>query len=76
VGTGKVVSAKSVRLSPGVLNCRASFVEPPQPGREIPPVRITLPDGQAVTSGSGDADRALSAHFGRKVRLVRAAPED
>ena len=29
-----------------------------------------------MTSDSGDADRALSAHFGRKVRLVRAAPED
>ena len=39
-------------------------------------MRITLPDGQAVTSDSGDAERALSAHFGRKVRLVRAAPED
>jgi uncharacterized protein len=48
--TGKVVSAKSVRLFPGVLDCRAAYVEPPQPGRDLPPVRITLPDGRSITS--------------------------
>ena len=41
--TGKVASAKSVRLFPDLLNCRASFVEPPQMDRELPPVRIVLP---------------------------------
>ena len=30
--TGKVVSAKSVRLFPGLLGCQAAFVEPPQAG--------------------------------------------
>jgi uncharacterized protein YcbX len=29
-----------------------------------------------VTSGSGDADRVLSEHFGREVTLAHAAPED
>ena len=43
--TGKVVSAKSVRLFPDLFGCRAAFVEPPRAGRELPPVRITLPDG-------------------------------
>lgn len=76
VETGKVVSAKSVRLFPGVLACRATFVEPPRSGRELPPVRIALPDGSHVTSDSGDADRVLSAHFGRGVTLARSAPED
>jgi uncharacterized protein len=74
--TGKVVSAKSVRLFPGVLDCRAAYVEPPQAGRDLPPVRITLPDGQAVTSDAGDVDRVLSAHFRREVTLGRAAPDD
>jgi uncharacterized protein YcbX len=74
--TGKVVSAKSVRLFPDLLDCRAAFVEPPQSGRQAPPVRIALPDGTSVTSGSSDANRVLSAHFRRDVTLARAAPED
>jgi uncharacterized protein YcbX len=74
--TGKVVSAKSVRLFPNLLACRAAFVQPPQTGRELPAVRITLPSGQIVTSDDNDADRLLSAHFGRDVRLARAAPDD
>jgi len=74
--TGKVVSAKSVKLFPDLLACRAAFTEPPQAGREVPPVRIDLPDGTSVTSDSKDVDRALSAHFRRDVKLVRAAPDD
>lgn len=74
--TGKVVSAKSVRLFPDLLNCQATFVEPPRPGGEMPAVRITLPGGSSVTSDSGEADRALSSHFGRKVKLAQTAPED
>jgi uncharacterized protein YcbX len=74
--TGKVVSAKSVRLFPDVLSCRANFVEQPRSGVELPPVRITLTDGNSVTSDSGDVDRVLSAHFGRDVTLARSAPED
>jgi uncharacterized protein YcbX len=74
--TGKVVSAKSVKLFPDLLNCQATFVESPRSGRELPPVRITLPDGQAVTSDSPEVDRTLSAYFGRSVRLARSAPAD
>lgn len=74
--TGKVVSAKSVRLFPNVLSCRAVFVEPPTSGDDLPPVRITLPDGTSLTSDSGDVNRALSAHFGRDVTLARSAPDD
>ena len=74
--TGKVVSAKSVRHFPDLLDCRAEFVEPPQSGRDLPPVRITLPDGTAVRSDSNNVDRTLSAYFRREVRLASAAPED
>ena len=70
--TGDVVSASSARLFPGLLNFRASFVKPPSPGRELPPVRIKMPDGREVTTECGEVDRALSAHFRREVTLARA----
>jgi uncharacterized protein YcbX len=74
--TGKVVSAKSVTLFPGVLDCHARFVEPPQPGRDLPPVRITLPGGPSVMSDAADVNRLLSTHFAREVTLARSAPAD
>jgi uncharacterized protein YcbX len=76
VETGKVVSAKSVRMFPDLLGCRAGFVELPGSSRELPPVRITLPDGTSVTSDSGDVDRVLSTYFRREVTLARSAPDD
>ena len=74
--SGKVVSAKSVRLYPNLFNCKADFVESPQSDRELPPVRITLPDGSTVTSDSNNANQVLSSFFGRDVTLARAAPKD
>jgi hypothetical protein len=74
--SGKVVSAKSVRLFPQVLSCSAAFVESPRAGHALPPVRITLPNGRTVTSDSSEADRTLSAYFRRDVRLARSAPDD
>ena len=74
--TGKVASAKSVRLFPDLFGCRATFVEAPRSGHDLPPVRIALPDGTSVTSDSGGVDGVLSAHFQRDVTLARAAPED
>lgn len=74
--TGKVVSAKSARTFPNLLQCAARFVEPPEPGDEPPPVEIALPDGTLVVSGRPDTDDALSQFFGRQVRLSRSAPED
>jgi len=74
--SGKVVSAKSVREYPNLLACRASFVEPPGFGRELPAVCIELPDGTKVLSDSDNTDRVLSAWFRREVTLARTAPED
>ncbi len=76
VATGKVASAKSVRLFPNILDCQARFVEPPRAGHDLPAVRIVLPDGTAVTSDAGDRDRVLSACFKREVTLARTAPEN
>ena len=74
--TGKVVSAKSVKLFPNLFACRAAYVEAPLDGRELPPVRISLADGSSVTSDSSDVDRVLSRQFGRTVTLARFAPDD
>ena len=74
--TGKVASAKSVKLFPGLLACRAAFVEAPRAKCEMPSVRIDLPNGSSVTSDSSDVDRALSAYFRRDVTLARVAPDD
>ena len=74
--TGKVASAKSVRLFPSLLDCTATFVEAPRPGRDRPPVRISLVDGPTVTSDSPEIDRTLSKYFRREVRLVRSTPGD
>src|SRR5437899_3004750 len=72
-GTGKVASAKHPKLWPDLLACRASFVEPPRPGEELPPARIELADGNAVLSDAPDVDTVLSRFFGRDVELAHAA---
>ena len=74
--TGKVVSAKSVKLFPALLGCQAAFVTPPRADGDLPPVAITLPDGTTVASDAGDADRVLSAFFRRAVRLARMATDN
>src|SRR5437764_219017 len=74
--TGKVVSAKSVRLFPNLLDCKAAFVEPPRRGGDLPPVQILFPDSTTVRSDSVEVDRVLSAYFERNVTLGRTAPDD
>jgi hypothetical protein len=74
--TGKVVSAKSVKLFRDLLNCTAKFVEPPREDGDTPPVQISLPDGTVARSDSAGVDRTLSTYFKRNVALRRSAPED
>ena len=76
VDTGKVVSAKSVKLFPNILNCRAEFLQSPRLSSEPPPVQIVLSEGSTVLSNSPDVDRVLSDHFRRNVTLAKAAPDD
>jgi uncharacterized protein len=40
--TGKVVSAKSVKLFPDILACQAAFVAPSRAEGELPPVPKTI----------------------------------
>lgn len=69
--TGKVASAKNPKKWPKLFDFRASYVEPPQPSRPIPPVRITLPGGTIVVSDDPGIHEVLSRELGCEVRLVR-----
>ena len=72
--TGKVGGAKNPRKWGTFFDFRAAYVEPPAAGAKMSPVRITLPDGTAVTSGQGDLERVLSRAFGRDVAFEEARP--
>lgn len=73
--TGAVASAKNPKKWPNLFFCRASYVEPPSVGRDLPPVRITLPDGTTLTSEDRDINEILSDAIGRRVKFATAAPE-
>jgi hypothetical protein len=62
--TGERIANKRGPTEPALRECRAELLEE---GEGAPPLRITLPDGQAVTGGEIDA--ALSELVGRPVRL-------
>ena len=74
--TGKVASATHPKLWPQLISCRATFVEAPLEGGQLPAIRIELADGTAVRSDAADVDAVLSRFFGRQVALARAAPKD
>ncbi|MFV1964858.1 MAG: MOSC domain-containing protein [Pirellulaceae bacterium] len=71
----KVVSAKNPRKWPRLFEFRAAFVEPPQVGQELPPIRVTLPDGTTALSGQSDLATILSESLGRDVILESKAPD-
>ncbi|HEV8573839.1 MAG TPA: MOSC N-terminal beta barrel domain-containing protein [Dehalococcoidia bacterium] len=73
--TGKVVSAKNPRKWARMFECEAAYVEPPAEGKPLPPVRITLPDGEATTSSDVGFDAALSKFLGRQVNLKATAEQ-
>ncbi len=70
--TGKVASAKNPKKWPNLFSFRAAYIEPPRLGEDIPPVRITLPDGTMVRSEDPGIDKTLSGALGREVKLSRA----
>jgi len=74
VETGKVASAKSPRMWPNILNFSATFVEPPRVGEPLPPIRITLPNGEHIRSDDPTVEEVLSRATGRAVRLISSNP--
>jgi uncharacterized protein len=71
--TGKVASAKNPRKWGKLFDFRAAFIDTPQVVENIPPVRVTFPDGTHIfSSDQDDIDNTLSKVLGREVRLMRA----
>src|SRR5215211_3721724 len=56
---GKVASAKNPRKWPQLFDFRAVFVDAPRLRAQMPPVRITLPDGTLLSSQQGDVNQKL-----------------
>jgi MOSC domain-containing protein len=73
--TGKVASAKHPKKWPHLFDCRAALVEPPGSSEDLPPVRVTLPDGRITRSDDADFNEAVSAMLGRSGKLEKAVPE-
>ncbi len=57
---GKATTAKNPKKWPTLLGFRATVIEPPRPGANVPPVRITLPDGTTATSQQADLNQLFS----------------
>jgi uncharacterized protein YcbX len=71
---GKVASAKNPHKWPRMFEFRAGFVDPVRRGSQVPPVRITLPDGRVLSSDQADVDAVLSRALDREVMLESADP--
>jgi uncharacterized protein YcbX len=69
---GKVASAKNPKKWPRLFDFRAAFVDVLHSGAEMPPVRITMPDGTAVTSEHSDVAEVLSRVLNREVTFNAA----
>src|SRR6266850_4060784 len=69
---GKAATAKNPRKWPHLFDFRASFVEPPRAGAELPPVRIVLPDGSTIRSDQRDLNQILSKALNREVTFRSA----
>jgi MOSC domain-containing protein len=70
--TGLVAGAKNPRKWGNFFDYRAAYVEPPRMGSKLPAVRVTLPDGTAVTSDQPDLTQVLSSGLGRDVTFAEA----
>jgi uncharacterized protein len=73
--TGKVASAKNPGKWGKLFDFRAAFMDSPQTVENIPPVRITLPDGSQIFSNHDEIDRTLSKVLGREVSVMKASLE-
>jgi uncharacterized protein YcbX len=73
--TGKIASAKNPRRWPNLFEFCAAYVEPPRDGHALPPARITLPDGETITTEDLGVEARLSAAVDRPIRLLHSPIE-
>jgi MOSC domain-containing protein len=71
--TGKVASAKNPRKWGTLFDFHATFIDPLKDVENIPPIRITFPDGTQIFSDQSDIDQTLSKVIGREVSVMRAS---
>jgi len=69
---GRVATAKNPRKWPRLFDFRAAFVEPARGAAKIPPLRITLRDGDTVASDQSDVNQILSKALNRDVTVGAA----
>src|SRR2546427_4120264 len=70
---GKVATAKNPRKWPNLFAFGATFLDPSANTAQVPPVRITLPDGGIITSEQSDCNQTLSKALKREVTLAATA---
>ena len=69
---GKIASAKNPRKWPRMFQFRAALGPATDAGESLPAVRITLPNGDQVSSEQADHDERLSRALERAVPLLAA----
>ena len=69
---GKTVTAKNPKKWPAMFQFRAAFAEPSM--SDVPPVRITTPDGTVLDSRQADLNQVLSQTLGRAVVFADSPP--
>ncbi|GCE19105.1 MOSC domain-containing protein [Dictyobacter kobayashii] len=68
--TGKIASAKNPRKWPGLFDFRATFLEPPHINGDLPAIRVTLPNGQSITTEQAQFNDVVSQTLGRRIELA------
>jgi len=76
--TGKVASAKNPRKWGKLFDFRSMFIDSPHDdANNIPPVRITFPNGSNILSDHKEDKGGINSHlsevFNREVRLMKAS---
>jgi len=73
--THKVVSAKNPKKWPKMFAFSSRYIEPPATANDLPPVRITLPDGTVADSNKTNANSVISNALGRSIQLEYLVPK-
>jgi uncharacterized protein len=73
--TGKVASAKNPVKWGKLFDFRSVFIDQPQVVENIPPVRVTFPDGTHILPDQDNIDNNLSNVLRQDVKLMKASLE-
>jgi uncharacterized protein len=73
--SGKVASAKNPKKWAKLLDFQASLTAIPEDYESLPSVKVSLPNGDTITSEAPEVNKVLSAALGREVELLSCPPE-